>query len=148
MTIGDYIAKLQAVNPQELAVAAMDENAEAITDYTTDCWVTGTNPDGERLNRASWDGSEVSEDYRRKWSITNYRYSYRYINISGDTRRNLNVRGGRIFSNTDYWGSILRNFGEAGFSPVSFARVPTSIPAKRLTANSFFRLLRAKMARV
>ena len=48
MTIGDYIRQLQAVNPQELAVAAIDENSEAITDYTTDCWVTGTNPDGER----------------------------------------------------------------------------------------------------
>ena len=148
MTIGDYIGQLQRVNAESIAADAMDANAEAITDYTTDCWVTGTNPDGVHLFNASWDGGEVSDDYRRKWSITNYRYSYRYINISGDTRRNLNVRGGRIFSNTDYWERILRNFGEAGFSPVSFARVPTSIPAKRLTANSFFRLFRAKMARV
>ena len=148
MTIGDYIGQLQRVNAESIAADAMDANAEAITDYTTDCWVTGTNPDGERLNRASWDGSEVSEDYRRKWSITNYRYSYRYINISGDTRRGLQVRGGRIFSTPDYWAKILKSFGEAGFSPVSFAKVPTSIPAKRLTANSFFRLFRAKMARV
>ena len=147
MTIGDYIGQLQAVNPQELAVAAMDENAEAITDYTTDCWVTGTNPDGERLNRASWDGSEVSEDYRRKWSITNYRYSYRYINISGDTRRGLQVRGGRIVSTPDYWAKILKRVGEAGCSPVSFAKVPTSIPAKRLTAATFFKMLRAQLAR-
>lgn len=148
MTIGDYIAKLQAVKPQELAVAAMDENSEAITDFTIASWRSGTSPDGVSLNRAVWDGSDVSEDYRRKWGITNYRYSYRNINLSGDTRRNLQVRGGLIFSATDYWGSILRNFGEAGFSPVSFARVKTSIPAKMVTANSFFRLLRAKIAHV
>ena len=148
MTIGDYIGQLQRVNAESIAAAAMDENEEAITDYLMACWTSGTNPDGVHLFNASWDGGEVSEDYRRKWSITNYRYSYRYINISGDTRRNLNVRGGRIFSTPDYWSKILKSFDEAGFSPVSFARVPTSIPAKRLTANSFFRLFRAKMARV
>lgn len=146
MTIGDYIAQLQAVKPQELAVAAMDENEETITGQTTASWDNGTNPDGDILNRASWEGSEVSEDYRRKWRINERRYSYRFINISGDTRRNLNLRGGRIFSATDYWERILRNFGEAGFSPVSFARVPTSTPAKRMTAASFVRLLRAQIA--
>lgn len=146
MTIGDYIAKLQAVNPHNLAVAAMDENGEAITDHITASWEKGVTPDGDMLNRASWDGSEVTEDYRRKWRITARRYTYRFINISGDTRRNLNVRGGRIFSDNGYWESILRNFGEAGFSPVSFARVPTSNPAKSMTAASFVRLLRAKIA--
>lgn len=146
MTIGDYIAKLQAVKPHNLAVAAMDENGEAITDHTTSSWEKGVTPDGDMLNRATWDGSEVTEDYRRKWRITSRLYSYRYINISGDTLRGLKVSGGRIFSDTGYWESILRNFGEVGFSPVSFARVPTSNPAKRMTAASFVRLLLAKIA--
>lgn len=146
MTIGDYIKQVQAVNPQELAMGAMDENGEAITDHINASWEKGVTPDGDMLNRATWDGSEVTEDYRRKWRITSRLYTYRYINISGDTRRGLNVRGGRIFSATDYWELILRNFGEAGFSPVSFARVPTSNPAKRMTAASFVRLLRAKIA--
>lgn len=146
MTIGDYIAKLQAVNPHDLAVAAMDENGEAITDHINASWEKGVTPDGDMLNRATWDGSEVTEDYRRKWRITSRLYTYRYINISGDTRRNLNVRGGRIFSDTGYWESILRNFGEVGFSPVSFERVPASTHAKSMTAASFVRLLLAKIA--
>lgn len=147
MTIGDYIRQLQAVNAEALAVEAMDANEDAITSYTIDSWRAGTNPDGEYLFKASWAGSEVSDSYRRQWGISiNYTYSYRTINISGDTRRNLQVRGGRIFSTTDYWANILRSFGAVEMSPVSFARVPTSIPAKRLTATSFFKMLRARLA--
>lgn len=147
MTIGDYIKQVQAVNPQELAMAAMDENGEAITEYTTASWQKGTNPDGEMLNRASWDGSEVNEAYRRKWRITSRLYSYRYINISGDTRRGLKVSGGRIFSLSEYWAKILHRFSEAGFSPVSFRKVPADEEPKKTTASIFFRLLRGKIAK-
>lgn len=146
MTIGDYIAKLQAVKPQELAVAAMDENAEAITGEVTSGWDAGQNPDGDNLSAATWDGSEVSQEYRDKWNVGNRVYRYRTIDISGDTRRGMQVRGGRIFSISEYWDKILRSFRSAGFSPVSFSRVPSSSPAKRLTAEAFFRLLRAKIA--
>ena len=147
MTIGDYIGQLQRVNAESIAAAAMDENEEAITDYLMACWTSGTNPAGVHLFNASWEGGEVSDDYRRKWSVGYGLYSYRTINISGDTRRGLQVRGGRIFSTPDYWSKILKSFDEAGFSPVSFAKVPTSIPAKRLTAATFFKMLRAQLAR-
>lgn len=147
MTIGDYIGQLKRVNAVSIAAASMDENEEAITDYLIASWTAGTNPDGVHLFNASWDGGEVSKDYRRKWRVGNRIYSYRTINISGDTRQGLQVRGGRIFSTPDYWAKILKNFDEAGFSPVSFAKVPTSIPAKRLTAATFFKMLRAQLAR-
>lgn len=146
MTIGDYIAKLQAVNPQELAVAAMDENGEAITAMVKGAWFLGQSPDGDELSAATWYGSEVSQEYREKWRVGSRIYHYRTINISGDTRRGLQVRRGRIFSIAEYWDKILRSFRSAGFSPVSFSRVPLSSPAKRLTAEAFFRLLRAKLA--
>ncbi|MBQ2452807.1 MAG: hypothetical protein II276_05020 [Bacteroidales bacterium] len=147
MTIGEYIQQINALTPAEIATAAIDENGEEIVSYTERSWVSGINPDGQSLSNATWEGSEVSSAYREKWNIYNGTYNYRFINISGDTRRGLQVRGGRIFSTTDYWGSILRNFNNAGFSPVSFARVPLSIPAKRDTASAFFRLLRARIAR-
>lgn len=147
MTIGDYIGQLKRVDAESLAAAAMDENEETITAMVKAAWFLGQNPDGVHLFNASWDGGEVSEDYRRKWRVGNRLYSYRTINISGDTRKGLQVRGGRIFSTPDYWAKILKSFNEVGFSPVSFAKVPTSIPAKRLTAATFFKMLRAQLAR-
>lgn len=146
MTIGDYIAKLQAVNPHDLAVAAMDENGEAITAMVKGAWFLGQSPDGDELSDATWDGSEVSPEYRDKWKVGRRIYRYRTIDISGDTRRGLQVRRGRIFSIAEYWDRILRSFRAAGFSPVSFSRVPASSPAKRKAEESFFRLLRAKLA--
>lgn len=147
MTIGDYIQQINKLTPAEIATAAIDANGEEIVSYTERSWVSGINPDGQSLSNATWEGSEVSSSYREKWNIYNGTYNYRFINISGDTRRGLQVSGGRIFSTTDYWSSILRNFGAVGLSPVSFARVPLSIPAKRDTASAFFRLLRARIAR-
>ena len=146
MTIGDYIGQLQKVNAAELASAAMDENAVAITEHTRGAWDFGTNPDGDQLSAATWDGSEVSQEYREKWKVGNRLYHYRSIDISGDTRSGLQVRGGSIFSSVAYWANILRSFAAASFSLVSFANVPTSTPAKRLTVASFFRLLRSKIS--
>jgi hypothetical protein len=146
MTIGEYIQQINKLTPSEIATAAIDENGEEIVSYTERSWASGINPSGDYLSNATWEGSEVSSAYRAKWNIYNGTYNYRFINISGDTRRGLQVSGGRIFSTTDYWSSILRNFGAVGFSPVSFARVPLSIPAKRDTASAFFRLLRAQIA--
>ena len=117
MTIGEYIQQINALTPAEIATAAIDENGEEIVSYTERSWVSGINPDGQSLSNATWEGSEVSSAYREKWNIYNGTYNYRFINISGDTRRGLQVRGGRIFSTTDYWGSILRNFNNAGFRP-------------------------------
>ena len=146
MTIGEYILQINKLTPAEIATAAIDENGAEIVSYTEHSWVCGINPDGAYLSKATWEGREVSSAYRQKWNIHNGTYNYRFINISGDTRRGLQVSGGRIFSTTEYWGKILQNFNNAGFSPVSFARVPLSIPAKRDTAASFFRLLRARIA--
>lgn len=145
MTIGDYIGKLQAVNASELAAAAMDENADTITAHTRAAWDEGENPDGNRLSAATWNGSDVSQEYREKWKVSSRIYHYRSIDISGDTRRGMQVRGGRIFSISEYWDKILQRFRAAGFSPVSFAGVSTTNLAKRLVSTSFFRLLRAKI---
>ena len=146
MTIGEYIGRLQQVNAESLAAAAMDENGETITAMVKGAWFLGQNPDGDELSNATWDGSEVSQEYREKWKVGNRIYRYRTIDISGDTRRGLQVKRGRIFSIAEYWDKILRSFRSAGFSPVSFAGVPTTNPAKRMTAEAFFRLLRAKIA--
>ena len=145
MTIGEYIGKLQQVNAESIAAAAMDENEETITAMVKGAWFLGQNPDGEELSDATWDGSEVSQEYREKWKVGSRIYQYRTIDISGDTRRGLQVRGGRIFSISEYWDKILSSFRSAGFSPVSFAGVPTNNLAKRLVSSSFFRLLRAKI---
>ena len=146
MTIGDYIGQLQAVDAEKLAAAAMDENSEAITAHTRAAWFLGQSPSGDELSEATWDGSEVSPEYREKWKVDRRLYHYRSIDISGDTRSGLQVRGGRIFSVVAYWANILRSFAASGFSPVSFSDVPTSTPAKRLTALAFFRLLRSKLS--
>lgn len=145
MTIGDYIGRLQQVEAESLAAAAMDENGETITAKVKGAWFLGQNPDGDELSDATWDGSEVSQEYREKWKVGSRLYHYRSIDISGDTRRGLQVRGGRIFSIAEYWDKILRSFRSAGFSPVSFAGVQTTNLAKRLVSSSFFRLLRAKI---
>ncbi len=148
MTIAEYINTVKKLDGRALAIAAIDANEFVIKRETIDAWDKGESPSFIPLYNAHWEGNEPSEGYRRFWKINQFfTYHYRKINISGNTRKELKVEGGRVFSAIDYWAGILRNFSSNGFSPVDFSRYPKTSPAKVHTAAAFFEFMRAAMAR-
>ena len=133
MTINDFKNKVNSFNVNSFAKLSIFDNRNQVVEAVRTSWNSSETPSGTSwAGDVTWDGGEVGQSYARIFKIHKRTYKYRFINISGDTRRNLDInQNAEIFSKTAYWSKIVRNFKSKSIDITDFAGRSVTISPKK-----------------
>lgn len=146
MTINEYNKRIKLLNFNKLAASSLKSNEGQILDNVKKSWDNSENPSGEVFT-AQWAGASVKNmQYRADFGIKNKMYRYRKINISGETRRKMKMsNAGVVYSETDYWKDINKNFEQSGENPTDFKKASRAKDPKLTTSKILIQLIKNKL---
>ena len=133
MTINDFKNKVNSFNVNSFAKLSIFDNRNQVVEAVRTSWNSSETPSGTSWEGdVTWSGSETDPKYANFFKIRKRTYKYRRINISGDTRRNLDInKNAEIFSKTAYWSKIVRNFKNKSIDITDFAGRSVTISPKK-----------------
>ena len=133
MTFLEFENKVGAFDVELFVKKSIFDNREQITETVRDAWNEVETPSGFfYCGKVQWFGGDVSANYSKMFKIKKRNYNYTWLNISGDTRRNLEVnQNSVIYSKTSYWDKIVSNFKKQNIDITDFSGRDKKVAPKK-----------------